>query len=299
MLAAILTTVCFACSVILARRSTVLVGPQPANLARQLVALLLLGLWAHLASQGLRGPGFSLFVISGVIGFGMGDWAMFEALPRVGPALTALICQCLAAPIAAVTEWLWLGTTMTPWQIASSAVILAGVALAMAPERGSTIPRGHRVAGTIFAVIAAFGQAWGAVISRYGFKVDDAAHLHVDGVTAAYQRIWGGIACIALLIWLTRLASHWRKPRNAPSREWRRASPWIVGNALAGPTLGVSCYQWALHAEKSAVVMSIVATTPLAVTVFVFLFQRERPTPRVLAGSVLAVAGVIALVRSM
>lgn len=297
--AAILTTIFFACSVILARRSAVLVGSQPANLARQLVALLMLGLWAHLAGQGLRGPGLGMFVLSGVIGFGLGDWAMFEALPRVGPALTALICQCLAAPIAAVTEWLTLGTTMTPWQIASSAVILTGVAVAMAPERGSVIPRGHRVAGTIFAVIAAFGQAWGAVVSRSGFKFDDAAGLHVDGGTSAYQRILGGIVCIALLVWATQITSRWRKPRQVPTREWRRAFPWIAGNALAGPTLGVSCYQWALHAEKSAVVMSIVATTPLAVTVLAFAFQKERPTPRVLAGSVLAVAGVIALVRSL
>jgi drug/metabolite transporter (DMT)-like permease len=300
MFAAVLTTFCFACSVILARRSAVLVGPQPANLARQFAALVMLGLWAHLLGQGLRGPGFGVFFVSGVIGFGMGDWALFEALPRVGPALAALICQCLAAPIAAVTEWLWLGTTMTHWQIASSAVILIGVAIAMAPERESAIPRGHRIAGTIFAVVSAFGQAWGAVVSRYGFKLDDQAGLHVDGATAAYQRLWGGIICIALLVWSTRLASRWMKSRTPrPPREWKRALPWIVGNALAGPTLGVSCYQWALHGTPSSIVLPIVATTPLAVTVLVFLFQHERPTPRVLTGSVLAVAGVIALVRSV
>jgi drug/metabolite transporter (DMT)-like permease len=300
MFAAVLTTFFFACSVILARRSTLLVGPQPANLARQFAALLMLGLWAHLLGQGLNGPGLGVFIVSGAIGFGLGDWALFEALPRVGPALTQLICQCLAVPIAAVTERLFLGTTMTPWQIGSAAVILAGVAIAMAPERGSVIPRGHRVAGIIFAVVAAFGQAWGAVISRYGFKLDDQAGLHVDGATTAYQRLWGGIICIALLVWCSRLASRWMKSRpERPPRQWKRAMPWIVGNALAGPTLGVSCYQWALHAEKSAVVLPIVATTPLAVTVLVFLFQHERPTPRVLAGSVLAVAGVIAMVRSI
>ena len=70
MFAAVLTTFCFACSVILARRSTLFVGNQPANLGRQLVALVFLALWAHTLGQGLRGPGLGVFIVSGVIGFG-------------------------------------------------------------------------------------------------------------------------------------------------------------------------------------------------------------------------------------
>jgi drug/metabolite transporter (DMT)-like permease len=299
MFASILTTFFFACSVVLAERSTVLVGSQRANLARQLAALVFLALWAHLAGEGLRGPGLGIFIFSGVIGFGMGDWALFEALPRVGPALTSLICQCLAAPIAAVTERLWLGTVMTPWQIASSAVILTGVAIAMIPERESAIPRGHRVAGTVFAVIAAFGQAWGAVVSREGFRIDQNAGLLVDGGTAAYQRLLGGVVTIGLLVWVTRLVSRWRtRPENPPLREWKKAAPWIVGNALAGPALGVSCYQWALRVAPSSIVMSIVATTPLVVWALAFAFEKTRPSRRVMAGSALAVAGVVALIRS-
>jgi drug/metabolite transporter (DMT)-like permease len=299
MLAAILTTLCFAASAILARRSATMVGSQPANLARQAAALVMLGLWAHLAGQGLRGPGLPIFIYSGVLGFGMGDFALFEALPRLGPALTVLIIQCLAVPIGAVTEWLWLGNGMTPWQIASSTAILLGVALAMAPERGSEVPRGHRISGAVFAIVGAFGQAWGAVVSRQGFVSDDQAHLHVDGATAAYQRLLGGIVCIALLAWISRIVARWRRP-HAPAihRPWRRAMPWIVGNALAGPALGVTCYQWALHVAPSAIVLSIVATTPLAVMLLAFAFEQTRPTLRTLAGSFLAVAGVVALVLS-
>jgi drug/metabolite transporter (DMT)-like permease len=299
MLAAILTTLCFATSAILARRSATMVGSQPANLARQFAALVLLGLWAHLFGQGLQGPGLAVFVFSGMLGFGMGDFALFEALPRLGPALTVLIIQCLAVPIGAVTEWLWLGTRMTPWQIASSAVILVGVAVAMAPERGSMVPRGHRISGAIFAVVGAFGQAWGAVVSRQGFVADDRAGLHVDGATSAYQRLLGGIVCIALLAWISRIVARWRRPASHVSpRPWRQAMPWILGNALAGPALGVTFYQWALHVAPSAIVLSIVAPTPLAVMLLAFAFERTTPTPRTIAGSLLAIAGVVALVCS-
>lgn len=166
MLPAILTTFCFAASAILARQSAGMLGSQSANLARQAVALILLGLWAHFFGQGLRGPGLSLFIVSGILGFGLGDIALFEAFPRLGAALTVLIVQCLAVPIGAVTEWLWLGISISPLQIGGSAVIMAGVALAIAPEHESVIPRGHRLPGLAFAIIGAFGQAWGAVVSR-------------------------------------------------------------------------------------------------------------------------------------
>jgi len=299
MFAAVLTTFCFATSAILARRSASMLGSQPANLARQLAALIMLGLWAHLVGQGLKGPGLPVFIFSGILGFGMGDFAMFEALPRLGAPLTILIIQCLAVPIGAVTEWLWLGTRMTPLQIMSSAVILIGVALAIAPEKGSAIPRGHRIAGAVFAVIGAFGQAWGLVVSRWGFIADDHNGLHVDGATAAYQRLIGGIVCVALLAWTSRLVMRWRDP-DAPRvvRPWKKALPWILGNAFAGPALGVAFYQSAAHALPSAVVLSIVATTPLAVMALSFVFEKTRPSPRAVIGSLLAVAGVVALVFS-
>ena len=99
MFAALLTTFCFAASAILARRSAGMLGSQSANLARQLVALVILGLWAHYFGQGVRGTGLPLFILSGVLGFGMGDIALFEALPRLGAGLTVLIVQCLAVPI--------------------------------------------------------------------------------------------------------------------------------------------------------------------------------------------------------
>ena len=297
MIAAILTACLFALSAIFGRRSTLYLGSQRANLARQVVALVLLGLWAHTLGQGLHGATLTILFISGVIGFGFGDWALFEAYPRIGSALTILLCQCLAAPIAALTEWLWLGTQMSHLQLASSAVILVGVALAMAPEHASDIPAGHRLAGTIFGVIAAMGQAWGAVLSRYAFQQAHAAGFSLDGITAAYQRLWGGVATIAVMLLLRQVTRHWHSPGAVAQRpDWRRGWPWILANALAGATVGVSCYQWALKSTPSAIVLPIVATTPLVVMIIAFAFEGVRPSWRALVGAVLAVGGVVALV---
>lgn len=72
--------------------------------------------------------------------------------------------------------------------------------------------------------------------------------------------------------------------------------PWIIGNAVAGPVFGVALYQWGLRDWPSAIVLSIVSTTPLTVMMLSFLFEKTRPSRRALIGSFLAVVGVVVLV---
>jgi drug/metabolite transporter (DMT)-like permease len=76
---------------------------------------------------------------------------------------------------------------------------------------------------------------------------------------------------------------------------WRKAWPWVLLNGLAGPALGVSCYQWALKTTPTGVVLPIVAITPLVIIPFSYHLEGERPTLRSLAGGALAVLGAAAL----
>ncbi len=62
--------------------------------------------------------------------------------------------------------------------------------------------------------------------------------------------------------------------------------------------LGVSCYQWALGTTASAIVLPIVALTPLLVIPFAYFLERERPSARSLCGGVLAVAAAAVLART-
>jgi hypothetical protein len=61
---------------------------------------------------------------------------MFVALQRIGPRLTMLLTHCLAAPLAATTEWLWLGEGLGWKEILYAGIILGGVALALARITG-------------------------------------------------------------------------------------------------------------------------------------------------------------------
>ena len=83
--------------------------------------------------------------------------------------------------------------------------------------------------------------------------------------------------------------------RQARRQQWRKAWPWVLANGVAGPALGVSCYQWALKTTPTGIVLPIVAITPLVIIPFSYHLEGERPSRRSIAGGALAVAGAAAL----
>lgn len=289
MFASLLTTILFSLSVIFASRSAKLLGGTRANLLRIVLATFFLAAWAHGFGAGVSGPARWWFFFGGCVGFGLGDMALFAALPRIGPRLAILITQCLAAPLAAIAEWAWLGTTLTAAELWCAVIILAGVAVALAPDRGVKIERRVFWIGVLAGVGSAMGQGMGAVISRKANEVAALAHFPIDGGSAAYQRILGGLLVTVIAFAFFRR----QKPDAAP--QWRAAAPWTVANALAGPAIGVGCFQWALATTPSGVVLPIVATSPVVTIILAWCIDGTRPTRRAVAGGVIAVAGAVAL----
>jgi drug/metabolite transporter (DMT)-like permease len=84
----------------------------------------------------------------------------------------------------------------------------------------------------------------------------------------------------------------------ASRKKWRGVWLWIVLNALAGQTVGVSCLQWALQTTPAGVVLPIVAMAPIVVIPITLLVEGDRPSLRSLIGGAIAVAGVSALALS-
>ena len=107
-----------------------------------------------------------------------------------------------------------------------------------------------------------------------------------------------------MIAFLSYLAFQWFSRRLKPVTKIRvgEASPSagslsfsLIGAALAGPVIGVSCFQWALLTEKSAIVLAITATSPLVVTLFARAFEQEKTPPLAIIGSLVSVSGVIAI----
>ena len=302
MIAAFLTTLLFAVSAICGHRSARQIGGAEANFWRVCLAAVFLGGWANFFGGGLAGAALPLFLISGLLGVGIGDTAYFQALPRLGCRRTVLIVQCFTAPFAALIEWLWLGTRLNRPEILCIAVILAGVAVALAPGDHLKIPPRILWWGVAAGLFAAFCGALGTVMSRKAFAVAHAAGQFPDAGTTGYQRVLGGMAVPAVILIVVK----WRSARahggvleektlHVSREKWRRIWPWVLGNSLAGQTLGMSCFQWAIEKTPAAIVTAIVALTPVILLPLTRIFEGEKISPRSLLGALIAVAGVIGL----
>ena len=242
---------------------------------------------------------------SGVIGFGLGDLALYMALPRIGSRLTLLIVHCVAAPFAAVVEWYWLQTALSTSQAGCIVLILAGVALALIPTRRKGKESTFlSTAGILYGLVGALGQGMGAVMSRVAYDINAKEAFVLDGLGAAYQRILGGLMVAAVALWYSKWKSPFSEaplqettntPNHAPAKG--KAWPFVLATALAGPSLGVGCYQWALKTTPSGLVLPIVATTPLMVIPLSAWMEGDRPPFRSIMGGLLAVVGVILLGR--
>ncbi len=301
MVGALLTSLFFAGTAVCANRSARLLGSARANLWRLLVAAGVLGTWATVWGRGLGGGALPLFFVSGVIGFGIGGVAMFYALPMIGSNLAMLIVQCGSAVFAATVEWLWLGTTLSALQIAFSLVILTGVGIGLrsqaARHRAEAIPVRQLAVGIGWAVLSAFGQGFSAVVSRKAFFMLKQSHVLLDPGTSAYQRVLGGLAVglVTVLVLLVFRALGKKVAGLRGEGSLREATPWIGLNALLGPILGVTCYQWALRTTPAGIVLPLVATAPLLTLPLAWLMEGSRPTKSYYIAAFFAVLGTIGL----
>lgn len=302
MLAALLTSLLFAVSAICGQRSARQIGGVEANFWRICIAALFLGVWANFFGTKTSGEAFPFFALSGLMGIGLGDTGYFQALTRLGTRRTVLISQCLTAPVAALIEWLWLGTELSFGELFFIAMILTGVAVAMAPgEHKEIAPRVLRE-GIVFGILAALGGALGAVLSRKAYAVAFAAGEHPDPGTTGYQRVLGGALVPAIIL----LTAKWRSARahggvfesktlHVSREKWGRIWPWVVGNGLAGQTLGVTAMQWALERTPTGIVTAIIAMTPVVLLPMTRVTDGEKIGIRSLAGALIGVGGVIGL----
>jgi len=299
MLAAALTAFFFACSAVTGQRVALRLGGVWGNLWRLTLATLVLGLVVAIFLPGtIETSALPWYFLSGLIGFGIGDVALFLAYERLGSRLTILLNLCLAPLFAMAQEWLWLGHSVTARVGFCALLILGGVVLALRPgtnQRQKLERRGSFGWGIVAALVAGWGQGTGAVISRKAEAVLVAAGGTSSGISAAFQRVTAGLVFALLSVLVIRCffpasaRANWRSPLD------RKVAPWLVGAALFGPVIGVSCFQWALQSLESGIVLAVIATTPIIMMPLAFLTEGDRPSRLALLGAAIAVCGVALL----
>ncbi|MEM7600020.1 MAG: DMT family transporter [Verrucomicrobiota bacterium] len=299
MIGALLTPLFFAFSAVTGQRVAVRLGAVRGNLVRLGIATVILGILVALFwPESIARETFKWYFVSGLIGFGLGDVALFLAYERLGSRLTILLSLCLAPLFAMVIEWMWLGNGVSMAVMVCAAVILTGVTMAIRPgakSRQQIERRGNFLFGVCMAVTAGFGQGAGAVISRKAEEIAVLNGVMVNGISAAFQRVFAGLIFAIVAMIVVRWVMRRKFPNTLSEALTPNLVPWLMGAALFGPVIGVSCFQWALLSLESGIVLAITAMTPIVLMPLAAVTERDHPSRLAIAGAVIAVTGVALL----
>lgn len=235
--------------------------------------------------------------VSGVIGFVIGDTMLFESFLLIGPRL-AMLLSLLVPVFGAALAWVFLGEKLAALEVLGILVTIGGVAWVVAEKAApfaaptstsgtfsaaSRQPRPYRL-GILLAVGGAAGQALGLLFSRLGLAGGYSA------LSATLIRVMVAGLVLALLgLARGELHAHLARMRD------RKALLEISAGALTGPALGVVLSLMAIAHAHIGVASTLMSLTPvLLLPVARFLFN-EKITPRAVAGTLIALAGVVLL----
>ena len=295
MIFAITTALLFAFSAICNTRVSRAMDQITANLLRLTTAAILLGIITFLFyPESFQFEASLWLALSGLIGFGIGDIALFIALSRIGSRLTILINFCTATVIGAFADKLLLNDSITfrTWSFIS--LVLIGLIIALLPTKNSLTFLKGKGLGMITALIAGIGQGVGATTSRIAENKALENGLSISAASQAFQRVFAGMIFL-LIIHLIKKKIFKRGTDSGTSKVFH----WLVLAAIFGPVLGVTCFQQSLKTMTSGESMAIISTSPLILIPLAYFFEQDTPTKKSIFGTLLAIFGVIGITLSI
>lgn len=244
-----------------------------------------------------EGLGVWLMLLSGLVGYVIGDYCLFQCYIIIGSRFGQLF-MTLAPLSAALMAWVTLGQQMSAMSIVAMFVTLFGIGI-------SVLGRGehHRLSlrlplnGVLFAVGAALCQGIGLVISKIGMDamalsmVNDQCSMFNDSwllpFTANFYRCIAGFVGFTLLMFFRtgmqplRDALHDRKGLTV-----------AAATTLFGPFVGVGFSLMAVQYTAAGIASTLMAMTPIIILLPARFLFHETITPRAVFGAVISVLGV-------
>lgn len=266
-----------------------LVGSVVVNRSRLVVAFGYL-LIVHLALYGTLLPldaepdRWFWLGLSGLIGFVLGDAALFQAFIVIGTRLTMLIFT-VNPIIASLLGWLFLEESLSPTQILGMLITLSGIAWVML-ERNNSVqreltPKAYTT-GILLAVLAGAGQAIGAVTAKLG--------LYGDFPPLSGQIIRISVAMVG--IWVLTFISGKARSTLQALKDQPKAVKYILVASFLGPFLGVFFSLVAIQNTHVGIASTLMSLQPVFLIPIGYYFFKETISVRSIIGTLIAITGV-------
>jgi drug/metabolite transporter (DMT)-like permease len=291
----LLAAALWAVAVMMFRRPIARLGAPVVNLAKCLVATVLLaitalalGSWRVLIDAAPEHLGW--LVLSGLVGMTFGDTALFAAVNRIG-AHRSLLLLTLAPLFTAMLAAVLTGERLSPREIIGGLTILGGVILVVTEraERNGTapVPRGVAVAGVLLGLLGALGQGSGVVFAKQGMSAIPVLPATLFRLAAATI----GLIVVVRVMNGSSAVMAWTRERAA----WRE----VVPATIVGTYLAMLLMMAGIAMAPASIAAVLVSTTPVFSLVLEAVDRRRWPSAIGVIGTLVAIGGVVVLSYSV
>jgi drug/metabolite transporter (DMT)-like permease len=299
--AALLTALCWSVTPFFFTAASRRVGSFATNLIRLVLAcgFLAAAVFVTSAAQPVPWRQAALFAASGFTGLAIGDAALFEAFVLLGPRRTSLL-QSTAPVVAAIAAVPLLSEHMSLVGVLGMAMTLGGVAWVVL-ERVPDDPHGHTARGVLLALVAAAGQGLGLIFAKAGLgKAAPDSLLGLAAAGTAAEEVTPLLGTLLRMVagcggMLLYAVLRGRIGETARAMRDGRALSLAALGATFGPFIGVWLSLAAVKFTNVGIAQTIMATSPVVVIAIGRVVHKERASPRVWAGTLLAVMGISVL----
>jgi len=287
-LAAFGTAFCWSISAIFFENASRKVGVLAVNfwkVAFALVFLTVAGTLLRGQPLPLDAPARTWFYlsISGIIGFLIADYFLFNAYILIGSRIT-VVFQALTPLFTALFAFIFLGERMKPVRLFGMAVVVCGILMAVVSRQRKQKSDGKAFSaskkGYIFAFLSSVIQAAGLIFSKIGLG-------DYSAISGTQIRVLTAVAGFALQAVLTGQAV---RVFSLVPREGKVFKSMSIG-AIFGPFLGVSLSLFALQNTQAGTASTLMVLTPVLIIPPSILILKQKVQALEMAGAAVAVSG--------
>ncbi|MCW0482813.1 DMT family transporter [Gaoshiqia sediminis] len=270
------------------------VGSLAVNLIRLVIAFFIYAVYTQV-TRGMWFPfdasaeSWMWLMLSGLVGFVIGDLLLFQAFVIIGARISMLI-MAMTPPFTAFISYFMLGEVLSPMNWLGMAVTLAGISMVILKRENKSLQgeeairrrltSAYSLPGILLALGGALGQAAGLVLSKKGMG-------DYNAFAASQIRVLTGIVGFAVLIFvLKRYGRVWGALKNTSAMKR------ITLGSFFGPFLGVSFSLLSIQHTKAGISATIMSIVPVLIIPPAILIFKEKVNWKEIAGAAVTVLGV-------
>ena len=264
------------------------VSSQAVNLMRLIMAVLIMAVYLTIR-RGSPIPfdaspqNWLWLSISGLVGFVLGDYFLFESYVLVGTRL-ALLIMSLSPILTGILSYFVFGEKLNLLNILGIVLVILGIMLVvLTKNQGEKMKLNIRPRGLIYAILGAVGQSIGLIFSKLGMgSFDPFASTQIRLIAGTF----GWILLFLFFGWFPRLKRFTTDGK---------ALGFTFFGAFFGPFLGVSFALTAMQHTKAAVASAIMSIMPVLILPVNLVLFKEKIHGRAIIGAIITVIGVVIL----